>query len=220
VQAAFNGSAADGKRVSLADLIVLGGCAAVEEAAMRAGYAVRVPFTPGRTDATADATDVASFAVLEPRADAFRNYVSPGLEQAAAEFMVDKAQLLDLSPPEMTVLIGGMRALDANFGHHRHGVLTERPGQLTNDFFINLLDMGLVWTRTTQPGVFEGRDRKTGTRKWTATSVDLVLGSHSELRALAEVYAADDAGESFAHDFAAAFGKVMELDRFDLRRPD
>ena len=215
IQREFNAHAAAGKRVSLADLIVLGGCAAVEAAARQAGHAVSVPFTPGRMDAAAEQTDVASFAVLEPRADGFRNYTRKGLEGVAAELLVDKAQLLNLTPPEMTVLVGGMRALDANFGHNKHGVFTQRPGQLTNDFFVNLLDMGTQWQPSATPGVLEGRDRKTGAPKWTATQVDLVFGSNSELRALAEVYACGDAAPRFAQAFAAAWGKVMHLDRFD-----
>ncbi len=215
IQREFNAHAAAGKRVSLADLIVLGGCAAVEAAARQAGHAVSVPFTPGRMDAAAEQTDVASFAVLEPRADGFRNYTRKGLEGVAAELLVDKAQLLNLTPPEMTVLVGGMRALDANFGHNKHGVFTQRPGQLTNDFFVNLLDMGTQWQPSATPGVLEGRDRKTGAPKWTATQVDLVFGSNSELRALAEVYACGDAAPGFAQAFAAAWGKVMHLDRFD-----
>ncbi len=215
IQREFNAHAAAGKRVSLADLIVLGGCAAVEAAARQAGHAVSVPFTPGRMDAAAEQTDVASFAVLEPRADGFRNYTRKGLEGVAAELLVDKAQLLNLTPPEMTVLVGGMRALDTNFGHNKHGVFTQRPGQLTNDFFVNLLDMGTQWQPSATPGVLEGRDRKTGAPKWTATQVDLVFGSNSELRALAEVYACGDAAPRFAQAFAAAWGKVMHLDRFD-----
>ncbi len=215
IQREFNAHAAAGKRVSLADLIVLGGCAAVEAAARQAGHAVSVPFTPGRMDAAAEQTDVASFAVLEPRADGFRNYTRKGLEGVAAELLVDKAQLLNLTPPEMTVLVGGMRALDTNFGHNKHGVFTQRPGQLTNDFFVNLLDMGTQWQPSATPGVLEGRDRKTGAPKWTATQVDLVFGSNSELRALAEVYACGDAAPGFAQAFAAAWGKVMHLDRFD-----
>ncbi len=217
VQKDFNAAQAGGKRISLADLIVLGGCAAVEVAAKKAGHAIEVPFTPGRMDASQAQTDAESFAVLEPGADGFRNYARRGLEDAAAELLIDKAQLLNLSAPELTVLIGGMRALDANYGHSRHGVLTRRPGTLSNDFFINLLDMGTQWRRSAQTaGVLDGRDRKTGAPKWTATVVDLVFGSNSELRAVAEVYACADAQEKFVHDFVAAWNKVMNLDRFDL----
>ena len=216
IQTAFNASASGGKKVSLADLIVLGGGAAVEAAAKKAGVEVKVPFSPGRTDATQAQTDVASFAVLEPKADGFRNYVRKGLEDSAAELLVDKAQLLNLTAPEMTVLIGGMRALGANVGGSQHGVFTKRPGTLSNDFFVNLLDMGTKWARSGTEGVLEGHDRKTGALKWTATTVDLVFGSNSQLRALAEVYATQDAQAKFAHDFAAAWGKVMNLDRFDL----
>ncbi len=216
IQRKFNAKAAGGKQVSLADLIVLGGCAAVEAAAKQAGQTVSVPFTPGRMDAAPEQTDVESFAVLEPHADGFRNYARKGLQEVAAELLVDKAQLLNLTPPEMTVLVGGMRALDANVSHGKHGVFTQRPGLLTNDFFVNLLDMGTQWQRSATPGVLEGRDRKTGALKWTATQADLVFGSNSELRALAEVYAGSDAAPKFARDFAAAWGKVMHLDRFDL----
>ncbi|NNM65913.1 MAG: catalase/peroxidase HPI [Burkholderiales bacterium] len=216
IQREFNAHAAGGKQVSLADLIVLGGCAAVEAAAKQAGQAVSVPFTPGRMDAAPEQTDVESFAVLEPHADGFRNYARKGLQEVAAELLVDKAQLLNLTPPEMTVLVGGMRALDANFSRSKHGVFTQRPGLLTNDFFVNLLDMGTQWQRSVTPGVLEGRDRKTGALKWTATQADLIFGSNSELRALAEVYAGSDAAPKFARDFAAAWGKVMHLDRFDL----
>ena len=216
IQQEFNASAAGGKKVSMADLIVLGGCAAVEVAAKKAGVEVQVPFAPGRSDATQAQTDVSSFAVLEPKADGFRNYVRKGYEAYAAELLVDKAQLLNLSAPEMTVLIGGMRALGGNFGGSRHGVFTQRPETLSNDFFVNLLDMGTKWERSATEGVLEGRDRKTGAPKWTATVVDLVFCSNSQLRALAEVYATSDAQAKFAHDFAAAWGKVMNLDRFDL----
>ncbi len=212
----FNAKTTGGKQISLADLIVLGGCAAVEAAAKAAGHAVNVPFAPGRMDATQEQTEVESFAMLEPRADGFRNYARKGLESVAAELLVDKAQLFNLTPPEMTVLMGGMRSLGANFGQSRHGVFTRRPGMLTNDFFVNLLDMGTHWQRAASEGVFEGRDRKTGAVKWTATIVDLVFGSNSELRALAEVYASNDAQEKFVHDFALAWSKVMNLDRFDL----
>ena len=217
IQARFNAAQTAGKQVSLADLIVLGGSAAVELAAERAGHGVPVPFAPGRMDAAQAHTDVTSFAVLEPRADGFRNYVRPGLEAAAADLLIDKAQLLTLSVPEMTVLIGGLRALNANFGSAAHGVFTHRPETLSNDFFVNLLDMGTVWARSANsPHVFEGRDRATGQVQWTATVVDLIFGSNSELRAIAEVYASADAHEKFVHDFVAAWSKVMNLDRFDL----
>ena len=217
IQADFNGAQAGGKKVSLADLIVLGGCAAVEAAAKKAGHAVTVPFTPGRMDASQAQTDVDSFAPLEPKADGFRNYTRRGLEAAAAELLVDKAQLLNLTAPEMTVLIGGMRVLNANAGQSQHGVFTKRPETLTHDFFVNLLDMGTTWQRSaTAEGVLEGRDRATGKLKWTGTLVDLVFGSNSQLRALAEVYASADAQEKFVHDFVAAWNKVMSLDRFDL----
>jgi catalase-peroxidase len=217
IQEAFNGAAAGGKKVSLADLIVLGGCAAVEEAARKAGHAVEVPFTPGRTDATQEQTDVDSFAVLEPIADGFRNYQKADYTVSAEELLVDKAQLMTLTAPEMTVLVGGMRALDANVGGSRHGVFTKRPGTLTNDFFVNLLDMGTVW-KAVSPAedVFEGRDRKTGELKWHGTRVDLVFGSNSQLRALAEVYGCADSQAKFVRDFVAAWTKVMSLDRFDL----
>ena len=204
------------KPISLADLIVLGGVAAVEEAAKRAGITVKVPFTPGRTDATAEQTDAASFAVLEPRADGFRNYLQKGSPISADHLLVDKAFMLGLTAPEMTVLVGGLRVLDANVGRAQHGVFTTRPETLTNDFFVNLLDMGTTWAPAGD-GVYEGRDRQTGAKKWTATVVDLVFGSNSQLRALAEVYASDDAQEKFVRDFVAAFAKVMDLDRFDAR---
>jgi catalase-peroxidase len=217
VQKAFNASAKDGKQVSLADLIVLGGCAAVEAAAKAAGHAVAVPFTPGRTDASAAQTDADSFSVLEPEADGFRNYRKLAYTVKAEEQLVDKAQLLTLTAPEMTVLVGGMRALNANVGQAQHGVFTKRPGQLTNDFFVNVLDMGTVWKAVSDSAdIFEGRDRATGTVKWTATRVDLVFGSNSELRALSEVYAQDDNQAKFVKDFVAAWNKVMMLDRFDL----
>jgi catalase-peroxidase len=205
-----------GKKVSLADLIVLGGSAAVEEAARKAGHEVRVEFAPGRTDASQEQTDVASFAVLEPVADGFRNYLRKGLEGSAAELLVDKANLLTLTAPEMTVLIGGLRALKANFGHSEHGVFTKRPGTLTNDFFVNLLDMNTKWRKSATEGVLEGLDRVTGEMKWTGTVVDLVFGSNSQLRALAEVYASSDGEAEFVKDFVAAWSKVMNLDRFDL----
>jgi len=202
--------------VSLADLIVLGGDAAVEEAAKKAGYDVKIPFSPGRTDASQKQTDVHSFAVMEPIADGFRNYLRNGYPLSAEELLVDRAQLLKLTAPEMTVLIGGMRALNTNFEHTKHGVFTNRPETLTNDFFVNLLDMNTKWQPSSSDGVYEGRDRATGKTKWTATRVDLVFGSNSQLRAIAEVYASDDAKEKFVKDFAAAWNKVMNLDRYDL----
>ncbi len=206
-----------GKKVSLADLIVLGGCAAVEEAAKRAGHKVKVPFSPGRTDASQKQTDVHSFAVMEPVADGFRNYLRSGQTLSAEELLVDRAQLLTLTAPEMTVLVGGMRALNANFGQAKHGVFTNRPETLTNDFFVNLLDMNTKWEpSSTSEGVYEGRDRATGKIKWTGTRVDLVFGSNSQLRAIAEVYGCDDAKGAFVKDFAAAWNKVMNLDRYDL----
>ncbi|MFI5401868.1 MAG: peroxidase family protein, partial [Planctomycetota bacterium] len=208
-----------GKQISLADLIVLGGCAGVEEAAKKAGHAVKVPFTPGRMDASPDQTDVASFAVLEPAADGFRNYMKTKYTLSAEELLVDRAQLLTLTAPEMTVLVGGMRVLGANFGESKHGVFTKRPETLTNDFFVNLLDMGTTWTATSKDGdVFEGRDRAAGKPKWTGTRVDLIFGSNSQLRALAEVYGCADSQEKFVHDFVAAWNKVMNLDRFDVAR--
>ena len=217
IQSEFN--AAGGKQVSLADLIVLGGCAAIEQAARQGGIEVAVPFTPGRTDATPEQTDAASFAVLEPTADGFRNYLGKGHQVSAEQLLVDKALLLTLTAPEMTVLVGGMRALGANAGQSTVGVLTDRAGTLTNDFFVNLLDMGTTWSPVNEDAeLFEGRDRSTGATKWTASRVDLVFGSHSELRALAEVYASSDAKEKFVRDFAKAWSKVMELDRFDLHR--
>jgi catalase-peroxidase len=217
IQQAFNGAQAGGKRVSLADLIVLGGCAAVEAAAKAAGHAVEVPFAPGRTDAAQEQTDVESFAALEPQADGVRNYQKQSFSVKAEELLVDKAQLLTLSAPEMTVLVGGLRVLGANAGQSAHGVFTARPGSLTADFFVNLLDMGTAWTPTSDAAeVFEGRDRATGAVKWTGTRVDLIFGSNSQLRALAEVYAQDDAGEKFVRDFVKAWTKVMNLDRFDL----
>lgn len=216
IQQAFNGQAADGKKVSLSDLIVLAGNAAVEAAAKQAGHAVHVPFTPGRMDASQAQTDVESFAVLEPGADGFRNFAKKGCEGAAAEMLIDKAQLLTLSAPEMTVLVGGLRALGANTGGTKHGAFTQRPGTLSNDFFVNVLDMGTTWQRSSaDASVLEGRDRKTGAVKWTASVVDLVFGSNSQLRALAEVYASSDAQVKFIDDFVAAWVKVMNLDRFD-----
>jgi len=217
IQRAFNSAQSDGKRVSLADLIVLAGCAGVEQAAKNAGHQVTVPFAPGRMDALQEQTDAASFAVLEPVADGFRNYQKTRYAVSAEELLVDKAQLLTLTAPEMTVLVGGMRVLNANFGKSQHGVFTKRPETLTNDFFVNLLEMGTEWKAVTkEDDVFEGRDRKTGETKWTGTRVDLIFGSNSQLRALAEVYACQDAQEKFVHDFVAAWNKVMNLDRFDL----
>jgi len=217
IQKDFNRSQSIGKKVSLADLIVLGGCAAVEEAAKGAGHDVKIPFSPGRTDASQAQTDVHSFAVLEPVADGFRNYLRKGQTRPAEELLVDRAQLLTLTAPEMTVLVGGLRALNANFGQSKHGVFTNRPETLTNDFFVNLIDMKTKWQpSTTSEGVYEGRDRATGELKWTGTRVDLIFGSNSQLRAIAEVYACDDSKESFVKDFAAAWNKVMNLDRFDL----
>ena len=216
IRAAFNGSQGGGKRVSLADMIVLGGCAAVEQAAKDAGFPVRVPFTPGRTDASAEETDVESFAVLEPVFDGFRNYLRPGLRKPAEHLLVERAALLTLTAPEMTVLVGGMRALNANTGQSSLGVFTKRPGTLTNDFFVNLLDMGTEWKPATTEGLYEGRDHKTGEVKWTGSRVDLAFGSNSQLRALAEVYGSADAQEKFVRDFVAAWDKVMNLGRFDL----
>jgi catalase-peroxidase len=220
IQKEFNSSQSNGnrgKKVSLADLIVLGGCAAVEEAAKRAGHKVKIPFSPGRTDASQKQTDVHSFAVMEPVADGFRNYLRSGQILSAEEFLVDRAQLLTLTAPEMTVLVGGMRALNANFGQTKHGLFTSRPETLTNDFFVNLLDMNTKWEpSSTSEGVYEGRDRATGKIKWTGTRVDLLFGSNSQLRALAEVYACNDSKEAFVKDFAAAWNKVMNLDRYDL----
>jgi catalase-peroxidase len=217
IQKEFNGKEPGGKRVSLADLIVLGGCAAVEEAAKNAGHNVTVPFTPGRTDASQEKTDAASFAVLEPAADGFRNYLKARYAVSAEELLVDRAQLLTLTAPEMTVLVGGMRVLGANFGGSQHGVFTKRPESLTNDFFVNLLDMRTVWRKAEEDdGAFEGRDRDSGELEWTATRVDLIFGSNSQLRAIAEVYASEDSTEKFLRDFAAAWNKVMNLDRFDV----
>ncbi len=217
VQQAFNSAQAGGKRISMADLIVLAGAAAVEAAAKKAGHTVLVPFAPGRTDASQAMTDVEAFEPLEPLADGFRNYADKGLEKTAAERLVDKAQLLTLTAPEMTLLIGGLRALDTNVGQTRHGVFTQRPQTLSNDFFVNLLDMGTVWQKSaTSAGVFEGRDRQSGTAKWTATVVDLVFGPNAQLRAIAETYASSDAQGKFVADFVAAWNKVMNLDRYDL----
>jgi len=217
IQQAFNAQAKGGKQVSLADVIVLAGNAGVEAAAQAAGHSVTVPFAPGRTDASQAQTDVASFAVLEPQADGFRNFAKPGLEGAVAELLVDKAQLLTLTAPEMTVLVGGLRVLGANTGGTAHGVFTQRPGTLSNDFFVNVLDMATTWQRSATEGVLEGRDRQSGAVKWTATVADLVFGSNSQLRALSEVYASSDASAKFVQDFVAAWTKVMNLDRFDLR---
>jgi catalase-peroxidase len=214
----FNGAQSGGKKVSLADLIVLGGDAAIEEAAKKAGHEVKIPFSPGRTDATQEQTDAHSFAPLEPIADGFRNYLRKEHEESAAELLVDKANLLTLTAPEMTVLIGGLRALDANFGHSKNGVFTKRPGTLTNDFFVNLLDMNTKWQKSAASAdVLEGRDRASGELRWTGTVVDLVFGSNSQLRALAEVYASSDGQEEFVREFVAAWSKVMNLDRFDLK---
>ena len=219
IQKEFNSSRSNGKKgtkLSLADLIVLGGCAAVEEAAKKAGHDVKIPFSPGRTDASQEQTDIHSFAAMEPIADGFRNYLRSGQVFSAEELLVDRAQLLTLTAPEMTVLVGGMRALDANFGQTKHGVFTNRPGTLTNDFFVNLLDMNTNWRASSTEGVYEGRDRATGKTKWTGTRVDLLFGSNSQLRAIAEVYACDDSKQAFVKDFAAAWNKVMNLDRYDL----
>jgi catalase-peroxidase len=217
IQKDFNRSQSGEKRVSLADLIVLAGCAGVEEAAKKAGYDVEVPFSPGRTDASQEMTDVDSFAFLEPTADGFRNYLRAGHSRRAEELLADRAQLLTLTAPEMAVLVGGMRVLNANYEGSQHGVFTDRPGTLSNDFFVNLLDMGTEWRKSdNSEGVFEGRDRKTGEVKWTGTRVDLIFGSNSQLRAIAEVYACDDSQEKFVRDFVAAWSKVMNLDRFDL----
>jgi catalase-peroxidase len=217
IQQDFNSSQSGGKKVSLADLIVLGGCAAVEQAAKNAGHDVTVPFAPGRTDASQEQTDVESFAVLEPRADGFRNYLQAGEKLSPETLLLDRANLLTLTAPEMTVLIGGMRALNANFRQTAHGVFTDRPETLSTDFFVNLLDMSTEWkTSTSAENVYEGRDRATGEGKWTATAVDLVFGANSQLRALSEVYACDDSKEKFVRDFVSAWDKVMNLDRFDL----
>ncbi len=217
IQKAFHSAQSGGKMVSLADLIVLGGCAGVEQAAKNAGHDVTVPFMPGRTDASQEQTDVKSFAVLNPAADGFRNYLKAKYAVSAEELLVDRAQLLTLTAPEMTVLVGGMRVLNANFGQSRHGVFTKRPEALTNDFFVNLLDMSTTWKATLEDSdVFEGRDRATGELKWTGTRVDLIFGSNSQLRALAEVYGCEDSQEKFLHDFVAVWNKVMNLDRFDL----
>jgi catalase-peroxidase len=217
IQTAFNDAQSGGKEVSLADLIVLGGCAGVEQAAKKAGHDVTVPFAPGRTDASQEQTDVLSFTFLEPAADGFRNYLKAKYAVSAEELLVDRAQLLTLTAPEMTVLVGGLRVLNANFGGSQHGVFTKRPETLSNDFFVNLLDMGTVWKATSEDGdVFEGRDRATAELKWTGTRVDLIFGSNSQLRAVAEVYGCEDSEEKFVNDFVTAWNKVMNLDRFDL----
>jgi catalase-peroxidase len=217
IQKEFNSAQSGGKKVSLADLIVLGGCAGVEQAAKKAGHDVTVPFSPGRTDASQEQTDVASFAVLEPVADGFRNYQKTKYAVTPEELLLDRAQLLTLTAPEITVLIGGLRVLNANYGQSQHGVFTKRPEALSTDFFVNLLDMGTTWQATSEDeDLFEGRDRASGELKWTGTRVDLVFGSNSILRALAEVYACEDSQEKFVHDFVAAWDKVMNLDRFDL----
>jgi catalase-peroxidase len=217
VQKDFNDAQSGKKKVSLADVIVLGGCAAVEAAAKKAGHDVQVPFAPGRTDASQEMTDVESFAVLEPTADGFRNYQRKGDERSAPELLVDRARQLTLTAPEMTVLLGGLRVLGTTFGQSKLGVFTERPGALTNDFFVNLLDMGTEWRKSSKGhNSYEGRDRKTGAVKWTGADVDLVFGSNSQLRAIAEVYAWDDSQQKFVRDFVAAWNKVMNLDRFDL----
>ncbi|NOY65689.1 MAG: catalase/peroxidase HPI, partial [Nitrospirae bacterium] len=217
IQSDFNASHSDGKRVSLADLIVLGGCAAIEQAAKNAGYDVEVPFAPGRTDASQEQTDVQFFALLEPVADGFRNYIKSGITVPAEDLLLDRAQLLSLTAPEMTVLVGGMRVLNANFGQSQHGLFTKRPGSLSNDFFVNLLDMDTEWKAVSEAhDIFKGSDRATGELKWTGTRVDLIFGWNSQLRALAEFYAQDDNQEKFVKDFVAAWTKVMNLDRFDL----
>jgi catalase-peroxidase len=217
IQQQFNAAQKGGKRISLADLVVLAGCAAVEQAAKQAGLEVKVPFSPGRTDASQAETDVESFAVLEPLADGFRNYRKEGLIGPTEAMLVDRAQLLKLTAPEMTVLVGGLRVLGANVAKSPHGVLTKRVGTLSNDFFVNLLDMGTTWKPTSdEQQLFEGRDRATGELRWTATRVDLIFGASSQLRALAEIYACDGAEEKLARDFVAAWTKVMNLDRFEL----
>jgi catalase-peroxidase len=217
IQQDFNGSASDGKKVSLADLIVLSGCAAVEDAARKAGVSVTVPFAPGRTDASQEQTDEAIFDVLEPQGDGFRNYFRPDDPLSPETRLLDRANLLKLSAPQMTALVGGLRVLGANHGDAKHGVFTERPGVLSNDFFVNLLDIGTAWRPSASAsGSYEGTDRATGNLKWTATAADLVFGAHSQLRAIAEVYASDDAKEKFVRDFVKAWDKVMMLDRFDL----
>jgi catalase-peroxidase len=217
IQSDFTGSQAGGKRVSLADLIVLGGCAAIEEAARSAGHDVRVPFSPGRTDTSQEQTDVDTFAPLEPTADGFRNYARPGDKRRPEELLIDRASLLGLTAPELTALVGGLRVLGATTAPTGHGVFTSRPGSLTNDFFVNLLDMDTVWSPSSAEHLYEGRERSTGAVRWTGTAVDLLFGSHSQLRAFAEIYASGDGQEKFVRDFVAAWDKVMTLDRFDLR---
>ena len=213
----FNRDQRDDKQVSMADMIVIGGAAAIARAGKQAGLDIEVPFLAGRADASQEQTDVASFAVLEPLADGFRNYYSDRAYRSPADMLIDKADMLNLTVPEMTALVGGMRALNANAGGSQHGVFTDRPGELSNDFFVNLLDMSTVWIKSeSEAGIYEGRDRVTGELKWTATPVDLVFGSHAELRAIAEIYAADDGEERFINDFVAAWTKVMRLDRFDI----
>jgi catalase-peroxidase len=217
IQKEFNAAQTSGKQISLADLIVLAGCAGVEQAAKNAGKSVKVPFTPGRADASQEETDVESFKVLEPNADGFRNYSKAYFASITEEVLIDKAQLLTLTAPELTVLVGGMRVMGANYDHSKHGVFTNTPGALTNDFFTNLIDFSTTWKASeSNKNVFEGRDRVTGELKWTGSRVDLILGSNSELRAIAEVYACEDASDKFVHDFVAAWNKVMNLDRFDL----
>jgi catalase-peroxidase len=217
IQTDFNSSASDGKKISLADVIVLGGTAAVEDAAKKGGCEVKVAFAPGRTDALQEQTDAASIALLEPKADGFRNYYGKGATKPPTVSLVERADFLNLTVPEMTVLVGGLRALDANEGGSKHGVLTDKPGTLSNDFFVNLLDMSTVWSKGAKDGEYQGKDRKSGAVKWTATPVDLIFGSSSELRAVSEVYASDDAKQKFADDFALAWTKVMNNDRFDLK---
>ena len=217
IRSRFNDMQTGDKRVSLADVIVLGGAAAIERAAARGGHVhMDVPFAPGRMDSSPQQTDIESFALLEPAADGFRNYFASGNSRSPAEMLVEKAALLNLTAPEMTVLVGGMRSLNANAGGSAHGVFTDRPGTLSNDFFVNLTDMSTLWTKSSTEGAYEGRDRGSSDLRWTATPVDLIFGSNSELRAVAEFYAADDAREDFVHDFIAAWTKVMTLDRFDL----
>ncbi|MGB3199384.1 MAG: peroxidase family protein, partial [Nodosilinea sp.] len=218
IQQEFNNSQSGGKRVSIADLIVLGGCAGIEQAAKNAGHDVTVPFTPGRTDASQEKTDVEAFAPLEPAADGFRNYTSGRHTESLEELLIDRAQLLNLSAPEMTALVGGLRVLATNADGSKHGVFTDRPETLSTDFFVNLLDLGTTWKATSEDEIeFEGSDRKTGAQKWTATRVDLIFGSNSQLRALAEVYGCAGSEQKFVHDFVAAWNKVMNLDRYDLR---
>ena len=217
IQKEFNSAQSGGKKISLADLIVFGGCVGVEQAAKNAGYDVNVPFSPGRTDASQEQTDVKAFTVLEPAADGFCNYIKAKYSVSAEELLIDRAQLLTLTAPEMTVLVGGLRVLNANFGQSQHGVLTKRQETLTNDFFVNLLDMSTTWKASSEDSdVFEDRDGATGELKWTGTRVDLIFGSNSQLRAIAEVYGCEDSQEKFLHDFVAAWSKVMNLDRFDL----